>query len=77
MHTKVRHFADDTIGTLKNEAELSHFQQHIDTFCAATNMLENSSKRDILPLGKLAKTPVLARATPAVIDPTTNTAKTP
>eukprot|EP00965_Chrysotila_dentata_P053095 1762032-Pleurochrysis_carterae.AAC.2 len=77
MHTKARHFADDTIGTLKNESGMSHFQQHIDMFCAATNMLENSSKQDISPLGKLAKTTALARATPAVIDPTTNTAKTP
>eukprot|EP00965_Chrysotila_dentata_P147656 4874925-Pleurochrysis_carterae.AAC.1 len=56
---------------------MTHFQQHIDTFCAATNMLENASKRDILPLSKLAKTPVLARTTPAVIDPTSNTVRTP
>eukprot|EP00965_Chrysotila_dentata_P179118 5915146-Pleurochrysis_carterae.AAC.1 len=58
MHSKIRHFADDTIGTLKSEHELVHFQQYINTFCAATNMLENSSKRDILPLGKLASTEI-------------------
>eukprot|EP00965_Chrysotila_dentata_P006224 202999-Pleurochrysis_carterae.AAC.2 len=52
MHSKIRHFADDTIGTLRNESELECFQEHIHTFCAAINMLENQSKRDILPLGK-------------------------
>eukprot|EP00965_Chrysotila_dentata_P109063 3603186-Pleurochrysis_carterae.AAC.1 len=40
-------------------------------------MLENASKRDILPLGKLALTEVKDRKTPPVLDPTTNTLKTP
>eukprot|EP00965_Chrysotila_dentata_P154033 5091002-Pleurochrysis_carterae.AAC.1 len=54
MHGKIRYFADDTIGTLRNETELKYCQKHISTFCAATNMLENASKRDILPLGRTA-----------------------
>eukprot|EP00965_Chrysotila_dentata_P222150 6192794-Pleurochrysis_carterae.AAC.1 len=39
---KIKEFADDTIGTLHNESELSYFREHINTFCAATNMLENA-----------------------------------
>eukprot|EP00965_Chrysotila_dentata_P090928 3000991-Pleurochrysis_carterae.AAC.3 len=77
MHSKIRHFADDMIGPLKIENELVHFQQHITTFRPATNMLENSSKRDILPLGKVASTEVKDRITPPVLDPATDTLKTP
>eukprot|EP00965_Chrysotila_dentata_P260809 6214038-Pleurochrysis_carterae.AAC.3 len=77
MHTKIRHVADDTIGTLHDENELIHFQEHIDTFCAATNMLEKASKRDILPLGATAKVLPENCLTPHVIDPNTGLATTP
>eukprot|EP00965_Chrysotila_dentata_P227348 6195958-Pleurochrysis_carterae.AAC.1 len=40
-------------------------------------MLENGSKRGILPLGKLSLTEVKDRKTTPVLDPTTNTLKTP
>eukprot|EP00965_Chrysotila_dentata_P104724 3459002-Pleurochrysis_carterae.AAC.1 len=77
MHSKIRHFADDTIGTLRNENELEYFQEHIHTFCAATNMLENQSKRDILPLGKTSKSDLTSRLTPLAINPDYGDAYTP
>eukprot|EP00965_Chrysotila_dentata_P190646 6174023-Pleurochrysis_carterae.AAC.1 len=70
-HSKIRHFADDTIGNLRNESELEHFQEHIHTFCAATNMLENISKREILPFGKTSKSDPPSRPTPLAVHPDT------
>eukprot|EP00965_Chrysotila_dentata_P184777 6099955-Pleurochrysis_carterae.AAC.1 len=40
-------------------------------------MLENASKRDVLPLGATAKIPPENRLTPHVIDPITGSARTP
>eukprot|EP00965_Chrysotila_dentata_P196949 6177908-Pleurochrysis_carterae.AAC.1 len=77
MHSKIRHFADDTIGTLRNESELEYFQEHIHTFCAATNMLENESKRDVLPLGKTATSDPIHRLTPLAINSDTGATYTP
>eukprot|EP00965_Chrysotila_dentata_P083232 2746207-Pleurochrysis_carterae.AAC.1 len=77
MHSKIRHFADDTIGTLHDESELEYFQEHINTFCAATNMLENQSKRDILPLGKTSKSDPTSRLTPTATNPETGDTFTP
>ena len=51
------HFADDTIGVLKDEHQMARFNYHIKTFCDATNMLENPSKREILPVGSFKEKP--------------------
>eukprot|EP00965_Chrysotila_dentata_P081160 2679090-Pleurochrysis_carterae.AAC.3 len=77
MPSKIRHFADDTISTLRNENELEYFQEHIHTLCAATNMLENKGKRDILPLGKTATSDPTSRLTPLAVNPDTGATYTP
>eukprot|EP00965_Chrysotila_dentata_P038473 1278411-Pleurochrysis_carterae.AAC.4 len=77
MHSKIRHFADNTIETLRDKSELPFFQEHINTFCSATNMLENAAKRDTLPLGVTANTKLEDRLTSHFINFTTGAALTP
>eukprot|EP00965_Chrysotila_dentata_P162490 5365986-Pleurochrysis_carterae.AAC.2 len=77
MHSKIRHFADDTIGTLRNEDELEYFQEHINTFCTATDMLKNASKRDMLPLGRTSNIDPSQRKTTPVTDPDSGLPHTP
>ena len=49
----ISHFADDTFGILKDHKELPLWDQLCNTFYTATNMKENLSKRELLPVGSL------------------------
>ena len=40
---RIRHFADDTFGLLRNEHQIPRFSELIDVFCKGTNMRENES----------------------------------
>ena len=42
---KISHFADDSIGCLRDEHQIPRFNAHIKTFCDATSMAETSSAR--------------------------------
>ena len=57
LHHKISHFADDTIGFLKSIGMLARFENHIKTFCEATNMKENVAKRDYIGIGSLGHIP--------------------
>ena len=54
---KINHFADDSIGCLRDEHQIPRFNAHIKTFCDATGMAENMSKREVLPIGSLRDKP--------------------
>ena len=48
---RIRHFADDTFGLLRNEHQIPRFSELIDVFCNGTNMRENESKREFVAIG--------------------------
>ena len=48
---RIRHFADDTFGLLRNEHQIPRFSELIDVFCNGTNMRENKSKREFVAIG--------------------------
>ena len=43
---KIRHFADDTFGILKNDTSYNEFNKEANTFFKASAMSENFTKRD-------------------------------
>ena len=47
---RIRHFADDTFGLLRNEHQIPRFSELIDVFCKGTNMRENESKREFVAM---------------------------
>ena len=50
---KVSQYADDSTLICKDEADVRASQRHIETWCGATGMAENASKREGMLLGKL------------------------
>ena len=50
---KISQYADDTTAILRGVEDLPHVDKELELWCKATNMLENTSKREYLPLGKL------------------------
>ena len=49
----VSHFADDTFGILNGPRDLPLWDSLCDVFYTASNMKENLSKRELLPIGSL------------------------
>ena len=48
---KIRHFADDTFGILKNDTSYNEFNKEANTFFKASAMSENFTKRDNIAIG--------------------------
>jgi len=63
-HIKSLHFADDT-SLAARPADIPHYNKCLNTWCKASSMKENMSKREGLLLGRLAREP--SRAPSGVI----------
>ena len=50
---KISQYADDTTAILRGLSDLPGVDEELKLWCTATNMLENTAKREYLPLGNL------------------------